>query len=322
MKFFILIFCLLLSNSFASSKLRVGVLAFGTVNWELQIMKLNNIAAQYDIELEVKKFPSKNAVSVALNAQAVDIIVSDFIWVSRQRASGFDYTFYPYSKATGGVYIRPELKITQLTQLKNKNLGIAGGPVSKTWLITRAYSKSKYKKDLTSYINPVFAAPPILNHKLLDESLDATINFWHFNAKLEAKGMKKLISIEDMLLQLGIKYEVPLIGWVFSEKFAKENRAVINGFLEASKQTKKLLSTDDLQWNKIKKLMYVKDEKTFQALKDGYIAGIPKTFGRNEKESAKKIFKILVKEGGNKLVGKNHDFQNGTFWDFEQKTKW
>jgi len=322
MKFIILILCLLLTNLFANSKLRVGVLAFGTVNWELSIMKLNNITSQYNIDFEVKKYSSKNAVSVALNAGAVDIIVSDFIWVSRQRANGFDYTFYPYSKATGGIYIRPELNITNLTQLKNKTLGIAGGQVSKTWLITRAYSKSKYNKDLITYIKPVFAAPPILNHKILDSSLDATINFWHFNAKLEAKGMKKLISIKDMLLELNIKHDLPLVGWVFSEKFAKENKQLIDGFLQSSYDAKKLLSTDYKQWNKIKKLMHVKEDKTFQSLKDGYIAGIPKSFGNNEKESAKKIFKILAKEGGRKLVGKNQNFQDGTFWEFKPTITW
>ena len=250
------------------------------------------------------------------------MIVSDFVWVSRQRSNGFDYTFYPYSKATGGVYINPKSNIKSLTELENKRLGIAGGPVSKTWLITRAYTKSKYNIDLKSQSKTVFAAPPILNYKLLDNSIDATINFWHFNAKLEAKGMQKLISIEDMLLELGVKYDIPLIGWVFSEEFAKKNKSMVNGFLQASYEAKKLLSTDDLQWNKIKKLMKVKDDKTFQALKNGYIKGIPKDFGTNELKSAKKIFKILAKEGGEKLVGKNKNFQDGTFWEFNPNITW
>ncbi|MDC0932811.1 transporter substrate-binding domain-containing protein [Arcobacteraceae bacterium] len=322
MKFIVITLFLLLTISSASTQLRVGVLAFGTVNWELNIIKLNNLASKYNVDIDIKKFPSKNAVSVALNAGAVDMIVSDFVWVSRQRSNGFDYTFYPYSKATGGVYVNPQSNIINLTDLENKKLGIAGGPVSKTWLIARAYSKSKYNVDLKTHTKPVFAAPPILNHKLLDNSVDATINFWHFNAKLEAKGMKKLISIEEMLLELGIKHDIPLIGWVFSKKFANSNKELINGFLNASYDAKKLLSTDDLQWNKIKKLMKVKDERTFESLKNGYIKGIPKEFGNNEINAAKNIFKILAKEGGAKLVGKNKNFQEGTFWEFKPNITW
>ena len=323
MKLIIVLFvCFLSSNVMALEKLRVGVLAFGTVNWELSIMSLNNIASKNGVDLEIKKLPSKHAVAVALNAGAVDVIVSDFIWVSRQRASGFDYTFYPYSKATGGIFVRPELNLNSIVELNGKNLGIAGGPVNQTWLIARAYTQHKYKKDLKKLITPTFAAPPIINKKMLDKSLDSSINFWHFNAKLKAKNMQKLVGIEEMLSELGIKYEVPLIGWVFSEKFAKNNTNLINGFLQSSYETKKLLDTHDIKWNTIRSLMKAKDDNTFKALKDGYLEGIPRHFGDDEKSSAKQLFKVLAKEGGAKLVGKSKVLQEGTFWNFNPDIQW
>ena len=68
--------------------------------------------------------------------------------------------------------------------------------------------------------------------------------------------------------------------------------------------------------------MHIKDEKTFVSLKKGYISGIPKKFGKNEVKAAKKIFIILAKEGGTKLVGKNKNFQSGTFWKLEQYITW
>lgn len=324
MKFIILFLLCFFSTTtlFSNDKLRIGVLAFGTVNWELNIMQMNKIAQKYGIDLDIKKLPSKNAVSIALNAGSVDMIVSDFIWVSRQRYKGFDYTFYPYSKSTGGIYVRPEVGLNNILDLEGKTLGIAGGPVNKTWLIARAYSKNRFDQDLTALVKPVFAAPPIINKKMIDNSLDSSINFWHFNAKLQAKGMKKIVDIKDMLSQLGIKHNVPLIGWVFSDKFANKNKAVINNFLQASYETKKLLLTDENQWNKIKKLMRVKDTITFKSLKEGYLDGIPKTFDFKEKESAEKLFEVLAKEGGSKLVGKSKVLQAGTFWDFEPNIRW
>ena len=323
MKFkIIILLCVLFVNSYALEKLRVGVLAFGTVNWELTTMQLNKIAQKHGIELEVRKLASKHGVSVALNAGAVDVIVSDYIWVSRQRAVGHDYTFYPYSKAIGGLYVRPELNVDELIQLKGKRLGISGGQVDKTWLITRVYFKRKYNQDLTKIVDPIFASPPILNRKVLDGSLDAAINFWHYNAKLKAHGMKKLVGMEMMLKELGVKHDIPMVGWVFSEKFAKKNKKLINGFLQASLETKQLLYNSPKEWNKIRKLMKAKDDKIFNALRQGYIDGIPKNFGKNEQEAAKKVYSILAKEGGVKLVGSSKTLQEGTFWKFDADIVW
>ncbi len=322
MKVIVLIFCLLCVNAFALDKVKVGVLAYGTVNWELSIMQLNKIAQKNGIELEVKKLASKNGVSIALQAGAVDVIVSDYIWVSRQRADGADFTFYPYSKAIGGIYVRPELNINNLMDLENNKLGISGGSVNKTWLITRAYTKFKYGKDLNKHIKPAFASPPILNKKVLDKSLAGAINFWHYNAKLKAQGMKELIDLKTMLREMNIKNDSPLIGWVFSEKFANNNKRIINSFLQSSYETKKLLNDSDEQWLTIKKSMKAKNDDIYKALVKGYRDGIPKTFGADEKLAAKKVFDILVKEGGSKLVGNSKTLAKGTFWDFTPNISW
>ena len=256
MKFiFVFILCILTLNAQALEKIRIGVLAYGTVNWELKIMQLNKIAIKNGIDLKILKLASKNAVSIALQAKAVDVIVSDYIWVSRQRASGANYTFYPYSKATGGVYVNSSLKAKTLLDLESLSLGIAGGPVSKTWLITRAYTKFKYNKNFSDMVNKTFASPPILYKKVLDKSLDASINFWHFNAKLQAKGLKKLISVNQMLKEMGVKNDTVLLGWVFSTDFANKNKNLINNFLQSSYESKKLLNSSDAQWNKIRKNM-------------------------------------------------------------------
>lgn len=318
----IFLICLVSINAYALDKIRVGVLAYGTVNWELKVMQLNKIAQNNGIELEVKKLASKNGVSIALQAGAVDVIVSDYIWVSRQRASGADFTFYPYSKAIGGIYVRPELNINNVMDLKDNNLGISGGAVNKTWLITRAYTKFKYGKDLKKLVNPTFAAPPILNKKVLDKSLAGAINFWHYNAKLKAQGMKELIDLKTMLSEMDIKNDSPLIGWVFSEKFAKQNKKTINAFLQSSYETKKLLNNSDEQWLTIKKSMKAKNKDIYKALVKGYRDGIPKTFGADEKLAAKKVFDILVKEGGSKLVGNSKTLEKGTFWDFNPDINW
>jgi NitT/TauT family transport system substrate-binding protein len=164
----------------------VGVLAYGTVNWELDVLKQNNLDKKYGFELEIVELASKNAQLIALQSKDVDVIVNDWIWVNAQRASGKDFTFYPYSKASGTLMVNEKSNIKSLADLKGKELGIGGGNFDKTWLLLRAYTKNRYKYDLKDTVNPVFASSPIIYKKMEDGSLEAGINFWHFNAKLEA----------------------------------------------------------------------------------------------------------------------------------------
>lgn len=310
------------SNIYSLEILKVGVLSYGTVNWELDVLKHNKLDEKNGFKLKVIKLASKNAVAIALQAGAVDIIVSDWIWVSRQRAKGSKFTFYPYSKAIGALYVNPSSNINSILDLENKKLGISGGPVDKTWLLFRAYTQLKYKKDLKKMVSETFASPVILNKKVKDHSLDGAINFWHFNAKLKAAGKKRLIGVEDILPEFGIDTAMPLIGWIFEEKFAKRNRTLINGFLQASYESKKILSTSSKEWDRIRPLMRAKKEIVFESLKEGYISGIPKVFAKKEKENSSKIFDILGKVGGSKLVGRSKVLQEGTFWDYKPDIKW
>jgi len=320
LKILIFIFISLL-NLNANEKIKVGVLAYGTVNWELDVLKHNKLDKKYGIDVEIVKLASKNAVSIALQSNSVDVIVNDWVWVNRQKSSGKNIAFYPYSKAVGALYVNDD-KIKSLEDLSEKRLGIAGGNVDKTWLLFRAYYKNKYSKDLKDIVTPVFAAPPILYKKMLDKSLNATINFWHFNAKLDSKGFKRLLGVKEILEELNISSDIPLIGWTFNKDFANNNTKAINSFLQASYETKKLLSTSPSQWNRIKPLMKVKNEEMFKALKNGYINGIVKNFSTIHIENSKKVFDILYKEGGKKLVGNSTSLNSEIFWNFNPDINW
>ena len=56
--------------------------------------------------METVFFAGEDATNVALQAGAVDIIVTDWLWVSRQRSAGSDLTLFPYSTAVGAIMVR------------------------------------------------------------------------------------------------------------------------------------------------------------------------------------------------------------------------
>jgi NitT/TauT family transport system substrate-binding protein len=298
----------------AAEPIRVGVLQSGTVNWTLNVVQTHGLAQREGVELKLTPLASNNALNVAFQAGAVDIIVSDWVWITRQRAEGRAYTFFPYSLAVGALTVRPDAGVKKITDLRGKRLGVAGGPVDKSWLILRAYTRQHFNEDLNDLVYPNFAAPPLLNELMLRGELPAVLNFWHYSARLEAAGMLPLIRVTDALAALGVEGPAPLVGWVFREDWADSHRRELTGFLRAVFAGMRLLGESNEEWDRLKSLIKVSDESTLHALRDAYRAGIPRRFGAREIKNAELLFAILAREGGEELVGKSRRLSEGTFW--------
>ncbi len=126
--------------------------------------------------------------------------------------------------------------------------------------------------------------------------------------------MVELISVSQMLPALGVDTVPPLLGWVFSEKWAAENGEALTAFLRASLAAKKVLASSDAEWERLRPRMKARDDATFAALRKGYRAGIPTSFTARDIAAAETLFETLAELGGSKLVGKSNSLSAGTFW--------
>ncbi len=296
------------------AKIRIGVLAYGTVSWELDTVRHHKLDRAEGVELVVTKLSGKNASAIALQGGAVDAIVTDWIWVSRQRSSGADFTFVPHSVAVGGLMVRPDAGINTLDDLRGRKIGIAGGPVDKSWLMLRAFTKKNIGIDLKEVVDPTFASPPLLNKIMLRGEIPAVLNFWHYGARLKAAGMIELISVKELLPVLGVEVQPPLIGWVFDDQWAATRKNTVIGFLRSLRAAKQLLASSDSEWDRLRPLIKASDDATFMALRDAYRAGIPRGFGDEQVEAAEQLYSTLAKYGGRDLVGDSTRLAAGTFW--------
>ena len=317
------IIMLLVSSNIVSAQqpetVRVGVLKFGTVNWVLNVIKEHKLDSKWGVDLQVVPLGSKNATHVSIQGGAADIIVSDWIWVTRQRAENRDYTFVPYSNAVGKLMVSPDSGISSLTDLEGKKIGVAGGSGDKTWLLLRAYTQQTLGKDLSEWIQPSFAAPPLLNQLALRGDLDGALNFWHYSARLEAAGFIPLLSFQEVLTGLGIDRPIPVIGWVFSEQWAAQHDSATQGFLNAVQDAQNLLAVSESEWDRIRPKMKAENDTIFNTLKQAFRKGVPECFGEQEKQAARSTFAILARLGGQTLVGKSTELQAGTFWKKYQR---
>ena len=134
----------------AQDTVRIGVLEFGTVNWEVDTIIHNKLDEANGFKLEPVVLASNDATRIAINAGEVDVIVSDWLFVSRQRAEGLPLTMVPFSTSVGAIMVPGDSKVQTLADLKGAKIGVAGGPLDKTWLMYQGLAKDKYGFDLAA----------------------------------------------------------------------------------------------------------------------------------------------------------------------------
>ncbi|MDA7424363.1 ABC transporter substrate-binding protein [Thalassococcus lentus] len=292
--------------------LRAAVLQYGTVNWELDTIKHHAFDEANGFSLEVQGMAGGAAAKVAFQGGEADVIVSDWLWVARQRAAGKDYVFIPYSRAVGAVMVPAGSPAQSLADLQGGKIGIAGGPLDKSWLILQAYAQQEFDLDLVAQTEQVFGAPPLIFKTALQGELDGAINFWHFLAKMEASGMRPLVTVETAAEALGLDTQTPLLGYVMRGDMLRDNPELVNGMAGASRAAKDLLGTDDAEWDRLRPRMKAKTDAQFDALVAGFRAGIPAPGPVNE-DAAAKMLKLMADLGGEELVGTATELPSGVF---------
>ena len=293
--------------------LRIATQVSGTVNWELTTIRDRALDHANGLRLEVQDVAAGPAAQIALQAGEVDAIVSDWLWVARQRAEGADYIFIPYSRAVGALHVPKDSTARSLADLKGGKIGIAGGPVDKSWLILRAYAQQEFGMDLQAETEQVFGAPPLIFETALSGQLDGAVNFWHFGAKMEAAGLRPLITVAEAGAALGLDPDTPLLGYVMPGPLAREKPALVAGLAAASRSAKDILASDDTAWETLRPIMNVKTDAQFEALKAGFRAGIPAP-GPVDQAAAARMLQLMVDLGGRDLVGNMTSLPDGVFW--------
>jgi NitT/TauT family transport system substrate-binding protein len=292
---------------------KVAVLKFGTVNWELDTLAHHGLDAKHGFKLELADVAGEAAAKIAFQGGTADAMVSDWIWVARQRAAGKDFTFIPYSKSVGGLLVSGTSTAKTLADLKGATIGVAGGPLDKSWLLLRALSKKQFGFDLAAAAEPVFGAPPLIYKKALQGEMAGAINFWHFAAKMEAGGMRRLISVAGAAKALGLDPDTPLLGYVIKGELARAKPDLVAGFAAASREAKAILAKDDAEWDRLRPIMNAANDAEFAALKAGYREGIPSAAPVNE-DAARRLLALMAELGGDELVGGATTLPDGVFY--------
>ncbi len=295
--------------------LTAGAVQFGTGQWLFDVIAANKLDTAEGFTLSQRLLASNGAADIALLGQQADIAITDWFWVMRQRSLGGDYLFMPFTASLGGVIVPEASPIKDIAELKDKEIGVAGGPIDKSWILLRAYGIKHGAGDLASTAKPVFGAPPLLNEQAAAGRLAALLNFWPFAARLEAKGWRRLIAVSDIMRSFGIGPDLPLVGFVFPASLARDEPALMQGFAKAVRKAQHILLGSDEEWDRIRPLMKAGSDQEFRLLRSRYREGVPHGWSEASREDARKLFEIVRQTGGEDVTGPGVTFDAKAFWD-------
>jgi NitT/TauT family transport system substrate-binding protein len=214
-------------SAVAADRIRIAAQKTGTLAWESISSRSHGLDKKADLHIQVVELASTEAGRIALASGSADMIVTDWLWVARERALGAKLVYYPYSSTLGAVMAPATSSIAGIADLKGKKLAIAGGPLDKSCLMLQAVAR-RVGLDLKNQANIVFGAPPLLSQKALQGEIEATLTYWNFCAELEGKGFKRAIDMEAVTKQLGTSGPVALLGYGFDAGWAAKNKAAVD----------------------------------------------------------------------------------------------
>jgi NitT/TauT family transport system substrate-binding protein len=304
---------LAVSNAIAADRIRIAAQRTGTLAWELAILKAHGLDRQAGIDIETTELASTEAGKVALESGSVDLMLSDWLRVTRERALGDDVVFYPYSNALGAVMVPANSPVAGIADLTGKKLAVAGGPLDKSWLLLQALAR-RSGIDLKKQSDIVYGAPPLLQQKALQGETDATLTFWNFCAELEASGMRRAVSMDDVVKGLGAAGPVAMVGYVFNGNWALRNRSLLDRFIAATRQAKEILAQSPDEWQRLESRISASGTSALDVYRQRYLEGIPRRPLGAEIADARTLYNVLAEIGGADLVGPARELDPGTFY--------
>ena len=200
--------------------------------------------------------------------------------MARERTLGDKLLFTPYSTALGCVAAPKDSPVHALADLAGRSLGVAGGPLDKSWLMVQARRAEGRRSISTKAASPPTARRRCIAEKLASGELDAALEFWTFCVDLETRGFRRAIDMADVEKALGASGPVAMTGYVFSEEFAKDHGDALGAFSPPRRKAREALASDPALWAPIKARLRLADDAALETYRKRYARGRAEAPGR------------------------------------------
>jgi NitT/TauT family transport system substrate-binding protein len=313
----VIAFASMTAGAAAADRIRVAVQRTGTLAWELDVIKSHGLDRKADLAIETVELASTEAGKIALKGGSADLMLSDWLWVTRERSLGDNLVFYPSSSTLGAVMVAANSPIKDVLDLKGRRIAVAGGPLDKSWLMLQGLAR-RSGLDLRRTASIIYGAPPLLSEKQVQGESEALLTFWNFCADLESRGQRRAIEMDAVMKQLGAKAPVSIVGYTFDGTWAARNKSTIDRFLAMSQEAKAILAANQSEWLRLSARIGASDPKALAIYRQRYAEGISHRPIAEEETDARALYRVLADFGGPDLVGTGRELDPGTFYRPEE----
>lgn len=294
----------------AAKSIEIGVPATSAAAWEIAAMEAAGVADHHGIKIDIVDLPDAAAGQSALVEGDVDAILTDFAWTSAQRQGGADYTFVPQAYASGALMVAQDSPIQSAADLGGAAVGIAGTSGDIAFAVLATYMASS-----GGAVDARFDAPAAVSAMLQSGEVAAAFGPGDFAALAAAGGAVELVPMTDMLADLGVEGAPPMVGWVFSERWARSHRDEIARFLDAAFETRQRLLEDDALWEEIRPDIGAElSDEAFAALRDSYRRTAVISYDEGDAAAAAALLALIAGQGAAGLTAEAGVMAEGTFW--------
>lgn len=256
-------------------ELSVSVLQFGTAHWELDHIVHQQLDRKHGYRLALRVVANLSASHIAVVSGSVNGAIADALWAQSRYQAGSPYLYLPFSSRIGDIVVPQSSGVRHLADLQGQRIGVAGGPDSKGWALLQKVA-SQQGIDLAGSTDVQFAAPPLLSQGLKRGQMDAIVTYWHFAARLKGEGgWRSAFGMTDLLAAMNLDPDLPVLGYVFPEKWANEHKGLVDRFAGSVAEAKAELAARPSAWERLRPLLQNPEPGVFNALRDGFVAGIP-----------------------------------------------
>lgn len=256
-------------------QLALSVLQFGTAHWELDHIQRQGLDVEAGYDLHVRLVANLSASRLAVSAGDVNGAVADLMWAQARYEGDDPYLYLPFSSQIGDILVANDSPIESIADFRGKRIGVAGGPDSKGWILLKRVAADG-GVNLETEATVKYGAPPLLSEALRRDQVDVLVTYWHFAAKLRGTGAARTaLQMADLLDQLGLDRDLPVLGYVFRQSWVKDNPALLERFARSLVRAKAQLAQTPAHWEAIRPLMRAEDDGAFAALRTGFVAGTP-----------------------------------------------
>ena len=74
------------TSATAEDRIRLAVQRTGTLAWELDVIRTHGLDRKFDLAIETVELASTQAGKIALKGGSADLMLSDWLWVARERS--------------------------------------------------------------------------------------------------------------------------------------------------------------------------------------------------------------------------------------------